>query len=94
MIDPAYKVVALMWAKDLAETALFAAIAYPVLRRVVKKYLRTLKCPHCGRHFTESAAGCQAVVPPYWNTELECTSETCHRPLPCSVHPPAPTAPV
>jgi hypothetical protein len=30
--------------------------------------------------------GCQAVVPPYWNTLLECTSETCNRPLPCTIH--------
>ena len=29
---------------------------------------------------------CAAVVPPYWDTLRECTSETCHRPLPCSVH--------
>ncbi len=29
---------------------------------------------------------CQAVVPPFWNTLLQCTSETCHRPLPCPVH--------
>ena len=29
---------------------------------------------------------CEGIVPPYWNTELQCTSETCHRPLPCPVH--------
>lgn len=29
---------------------------------------------------------CHATVPPYWNSLLECTSETCHRPLPCPVH--------
>jgi hypothetical protein len=53
MIDPAYKVVALIWAKDLAETAIFAAIAYPVLRRTVKKYFADLACPHCGKKFGE-----------------------------------------
>jgi hypothetical protein len=57
MIDPAYKVVALMWAKDLVETAVFAAIAFPILRRVVKNYLAELKCPHCGRKFGEHIAG-------------------------------------
>jgi hypothetical protein len=30
--------------------------------------------------------GCQVGVRPYWNTLLECTSETCHRPLPCPMH--------
>jgi len=30
--------------------------------------------------------GCQEAVSPYWNTLLQCTSETCHRPLPCAVH--------
>jgi len=29
---------------------------------------------------------CLATVPPYWNTLLQCTSETCHRPRPCPVH--------
>jgi uncharacterized protein (DUF3820 family) len=29
---------------------------------------------------------CQAVVSPYWNTLLQCTSETCHRPMPCPLH--------
>lgn len=29
---------------------------------------------------------CQEVVAPYWNTKDECTSEICHRPLPCVVH--------
>ena len=53
MIDPAWKVVGLMWAKDLAETAAMVVIAYPVLRRTIKKYLTVLKCPHCGKHFTE-----------------------------------------
>jgi hypothetical protein len=51
MIDPAYKVVGLMWAKDLAETVLMILIVYPILRRVVKKYLLDLKCPHCGQNF-------------------------------------------
>jgi hypothetical protein len=32
------------------------------------------------------ATDCDAVVPPYWNTLLQCTSETCHRPLPCAIH--------
>ena len=30
--------------------------------------------------------GCKRAVPPYWNTAWQCTSETCHRPLPCPVH--------
>jgi hypothetical protein len=51
MIDPAYKVVLLMWAKDLAETAVMIAIAYPLLRRSVKKYFSNLTCPHCGNEF-------------------------------------------
>jgi len=29
---------------------------------------------------------CSATVPQYWNTKLECTSEVCHRPLPCPIH--------
>jgi hypothetical protein len=53
VIDPAYKVVALMWGKDLLETVVMIAIAYPLLRRTLKKYLGTLQCPHCGKHFTE-----------------------------------------
>jgi len=55
-MDPAYKVVALMWAKDLAETALFAAIAYPVLRRTVKSYFAKLVCPHCRKKFGDPPA--------------------------------------
>jgi len=51
VIDPAYKVVLLMWAKDLAETAVMVALAYPVLRRTIKKYFADLKCPHCGKTF-------------------------------------------
>jgi hypothetical protein len=53
MMDPAYKVVALMWAKDLAETAIIAALAYPVLKRSIKKYFADLTCPHCGKTFGE-----------------------------------------
>jgi hypothetical protein len=53
VFDPAYKIVAMMWAKDLAESLLFLGILAPVLRRIVKKYLGGLQCPHCGRHFTE-----------------------------------------
>ena len=30
--------------------------------------------------------GCLEIVPPHWDTGLEATTETCHRPLPCSVH--------
>lgn len=33
-----------------------------------------------------SLPDCRESVPPYWNTLLECTSETCHRPLPCPIH--------
>lgn len=40
------------------------------------------------RQFLERRGGCQETVHPYWNTLLECTSETCHRPLPCVVHGP------
>jgi hypothetical protein len=29
---------------------------------------------------------CRHMVVPFWNTKDECTSETCHRPLPCSIH--------
>lgn len=29
---------------------------------------------------------CQEAVPPHWDRLLECTSEKCHRPLPCPVH--------
>jgi hypothetical protein len=29
---------------------------------------------------------CHAVVPPYWNTALQCVSETCNRPMPCIMH--------
>lgn len=36
--------------------------------------------------FPSHQTGCQEVVPPHWDTGLECTSETCHRPLPCIVH--------
>lgn len=35
---------------------------------------------------TGPAADCRETVAPYWNTLLECTSETCHRPLPCLIH--------
>jgi hypothetical protein len=31
-------------------------------------------------------AYCEAAVPPYWDVEKECTSETCNRPMPCAVH--------
>jgi uncharacterized protein (DUF3820 family) len=40
--------------------------------------------------YDSTADGCQAVVLPYWNTLLECTSEICHRPLPCAIHDAAP----
>ena len=33
-----------------------------------------------------TGGGCQATVAPHWNTLAQCTSETCHRPLPCGVH--------
>ena len=55
MIDPVYKTVLLVWLKDLAETAIFAAIAFPVLRRVVKKYFADMRCPHCHKKFGEQA---------------------------------------
>jgi hypothetical protein len=32
---------------------------------------------------------CQEAVPPYWNTALQCTSETCNRPVPCILHTPS-----
>ncbi len=51
MMDPTYKTVLLLWAKDLAETAIFGALAWPVLRRSVKKYFADLRCPHCGKTF-------------------------------------------
>lgn len=38
------------------------------------------------RHWPGGSGYCRETVPPYWNTLLECTSETCHRPLPCEVH--------
>jgi hypothetical protein len=55
MIDPVYKTVLLVWLKDLAETAIFSAIAFPVLRRLIKKYFADLKCPHCHKKFGEQA---------------------------------------
>lgn len=45
--------------------------------------------PRLGRlrsQYWHPGMGCQEKVAPYWNTLLECTSETCHRPLPCVVH--------
>ena len=53
MMDPAYKTALILWGKDLAETAVMVALAYPVARRVVKKYFTELKCPHCGRKWGE-----------------------------------------
>lgn len=29
---------------------------------------------------------CKMAVAPHWDTGLEATTETCHRPLPCVVH--------
>ncbi len=50
-MDPAYKTALLLWVKDLVETAVLGALAWPVVRRVVKKYLAELTCPHCGKKF-------------------------------------------
>ncbi len=50
-MDPAYKTALILWVKDLAETAVFGALAWPVARRLVKKYLGELRCPHCGQKF-------------------------------------------
>jgi hypothetical protein len=59
-MDPTYKVVLLMWAKDLLETAVLAAIAFPVMRKLVKnawnksveESLVQRVCPHCGKNST------------------------------------------
>ena len=32
--------------------------------------------------------GCQESVSPYWSPSLQCTTETCHRTLPCIIHDP------
>jgi len=63
MMDPAYKVVGLMWAKDLAETAILCAIAYPLLRRTIKKYFDDLACPHCGKKFGQKKEEPNAPIP-------------------------------
>jgi hypothetical protein len=45
-------------------------------------------CSCCGETYKVHVDdGCNATVPPYWDRINECTSETCHRPLPCLVHP-------
>jgi hypothetical protein len=62
MMDPTYKTVLLLWAKDLAETAVFAALAWPVGRRAIKGYFAALRCPHCGKKFGEAAKRAQGAA--------------------------------
>lgn len=63
MLDPAYKTVLLMWAKDLVETAIVTVLAWPVARRLVKKFFADLACPHCGRKRVDQVAAEIAATP-------------------------------
>jgi hypothetical protein len=62
MMDPTYKTVLLLWAKDLAETVIFGVVGWRVARRLVKGYFAALKCPHCGKKFGDAAKGAQGAA--------------------------------